>query len=228
MNKGKTKTAKWIFFSVILTLGLMPFLWLQQGCTGNYPPITAFVPPPFTPTFTPTPEIITFNGISSVPPGWSAALNSGTLTVPGLVLSTAQNQESSCSSSCNSLLTGPLVFSATGQSVNIEFDYPSNTDLTGRTISLYYYLDALPSNQPYGQMYVQDGGPGYAYGSLGFAGGTFALTAGAWTQASIQSTQSSVNPAQILKFGAQIGTGTGAGVNTFHTVNFYVDHVIIQ
>jgi hypothetical protein len=165
---------------------------------------------------------MTFDGIGSVPTGWISALNSGSLTVPSLALSTAQNQENSCSSGCNSLLTGPLVFSAANQSVNIEYDFASTgKDLTGKTISLYYYLDAAPSNAPYGQIYIQDT-PNYNYQSVGFS----SVINGTWTKVSIPANQGGVNPAKILKFGVQIGTG-GTGT-TFNTVNFYVDNVTIQ
>ncbi len=227
MNQIKVKTPRWFLFSALFTMSVMSILWLQQGCTANYPPITAFVATPAPPTPTPGPVTVTFDGISLVPTGWIDAVNSGTLTLPGLVLSAAENEDTSCSSNCNSLLAGPIVFSAAGQSVNIEYDYSSTgMNLSGKTISLYYYLDALPSNVPYGQMYVQD--TNYNYQSLGFAGGSFALTKGAWTQASIPANQGGANSSAILKFGAQIGTGTSSGVNTFYTVNYYIDYVTIE
>ncbi len=219
-------TKKWILFSIFFIAGMISLLSLQQGCTANYPPISSFIPTPAPPTPTPGPVTMTFDGITLVPTGWISAVNSGTLTVPGLVLSSAENEDS-CSSECNSLLAGPIVFSASGQSVNIEYDYPTaGMDLSGKTISLYYYLSALPSNVPYGQMYVQD--TSYNYESLGFAGGSFALTMGAWTKASIPANEGGANSASILKFGAQIGTGTSSGVNTFFTVNYYIDYVTIE
>jgi hypothetical protein len=211
-----------------MTVGMASLLWLQQGCTAKYPPVSAFVAPPATSTPTPGPIFMNFDGISSVPAGWISSNNGGTISVPGLVLSAAQNEDTPCTSGCYSLLAGPIVFSAAGQSANIEYDFASTgVDLTGRTISLYYYLDVLPSNQPYGQMYAQDDATGgYNYQSLGFAGGSFALVAGTWTQASMPATQGGLNPTEIFKIGAQIGTGNGGTV--FHTVNFYVDNLAIQ
>src|ERR1700690_2480121 len=193
MNKGKMKTAKWVFFSMVLTLGMMPLLWLQQGCTGNYPPVTAYAHLPFTPTSTPTPIIITFDGMgSTVPSGWQSNNNAGTISIPALVMSSAQNQESSCSSGCYSLLAGPISFFAPNQAANIEYDFSTATNLPATsTISFYYYVDLPPSNQPYGQMYVQSGG---TYGSSGFS-----LATGAWTQVSVPVTQSGVDHTAVTK-----------------------------
>jgi hypothetical protein len=183
--------------------------------------------PSFTPTSTPGPVTFTFDGINVVPAGWVSVVNSGIITVPALMLSSAQNEESSCASECYSLWAGPITFSATGQSADIQYDYSSpGLNWTGKTISLYYYLDALPSNIPYGEMYVQD--TNYDFASLGFGGGSYALTAGAWTKVSIPANQGGVDSAKILDFGAQIGTGNSSGANTFNTVNYYIDYVTVQ
>jgi hypothetical protein len=227
MDKGKMKKQKWVLFSTLFIVGMMPLLCFQQGCTANYPPISSFVATPAPPTPTPGPVTITFDGITVPPAGWIAAVNSGAIIVPALAVTAFydQNQDSSCTSGCKSLWTGPIIFSAANQSVNIEYDYSSaGMDWSGKTISLYYYIDAKPSNQPYGQMYVQD--TNYVYGSLGFAGGSFALTSGAWTQVSIPANQSGVNSSKILKFGAQIGTGSGG--TSFNTMNYCIDYVTIQ
>ncbi|GEM_PF-3810164 len=225
MKEKKMKTAKWMLLSAFVILGMLPVLWLQQGCKGNYPPVASMLQPPFTPTPTPGPIFMSFDGISSLPSGWVSSIASGTFADPALLLSTGQNQESSCTTSCHSLLAGPIVFSAANQAANIEYSFPAGTAgtyLVGKTISLYYYMDALPSSASYGQIYVQSGAAnGYNYKSVGFA----SMTAGVWTQASIPANQGGVDSTDIWKFGAQIGTGSGSG---FNSVNFYVDNVAIQ
>lgn len=181
------------------------------------------------PTFNSTyPFIWNNDNYCAVPTGWSTNNNSGTITVPGLALSSAQNYTVACSSNCGSLLAGPIPFTAANQSANVEYVFPSGTtgtDITGKTISAYYYLDATPSNAGYGQMYIQDSAT-YDYQSLGF-GGTYALTTGAWTQISIPANQGGVNPAKIWKFGIQIGTGASA-TSGFQNVNLYIDDMTIQ
>jgi len=53
-------------FSVLFLAGLLPVLWSQQGCTGNYPPLTAMV---VTATYTitpiPTPAYPTCTNVST-------------------------------------------------------------------------------------------------------------------------------------------------------------------
>jgi hypothetical protein len=181
------------------------------------------------PTFSASyPFIWNNDNYCALPSGWSSNNNSGTIAVPALALSSAQNYTVACSSNCGSLLAGPIPFTAANQSANLEYVFPSGTtgtDITGKTISCYYFLDATPSNAGYGQMYIQDSAT-YNYQSLGF-GGTYALTTGVWTQISIPANQGGVNPAKVWKFGIQIGTGASA-VSGFQSVNLYIDDMTIQ
>jgi len=183
------------------------------------------------PTFNSTyPFIWNNDNYCTLPSGWSSNNNSGTIVVPSLLLSTLQNHTIGCSSTCGSLLMGPIPFTAANQVANVEYVFPNTTggtDITGKTISAWYYLDAAPSNAGYGQMYIQDGViGGYNYQSLGF-GGTYALTIGAWTQISIPANQGGVDPTGVWKFGIQIGTGASA-ISGFQNVNLYVDDMTIQ
>ena len=166
----------------------------------------------------------------TVPSGWSSNNNSGTIIVPSLLLSILQNHTIGCSGTCDSLLMGPIPFTAANQVANAEYVFPNGTggtDITGKTISAWYYLDATPSNAGYGQMYIQDGSIGsYNYQSLGF-GGTYALVTGVWTQVSIPANQGGVDPTGLWKLGIQIGTGASA-VSGFQSVNLYVDDMTIQ
>jgi hypothetical protein len=168
----------------------------------------------------------------TVPLGWSSNNNGGSIIVPSLLLSTAQNYTVGCSGTCDSLLMGPIPFTAANQSANVEYVFPNGTtgtDITGKTFSAWYYLDAAPSNAGYGVLYVQDGANGvspYDYQNYGF-GGTYALTIGAWTQISIPANLGGVDPTNIWKLGIQIGTG-GSATSGFQNVNFYVDDMTIQ
>lgn len=184
------------------------------------------------PTFNSTyPFVWNNDNYCTAPSGWSTNNNGGSLTVPALMLSTAMNNTSACSSGCGSLLAASIPFTAANQAINIEYVFPngnSGTDITGKSISAYYYVDVAPADNSYGQLYVQDGPTGgYAYGSLGFGGGTYALTIGAWTQVTIPANQGGVDPSQVLKFGFQIGAG-GTATTNFQNVNFYLDDITIQ
>jgi hypothetical protein len=204
--------------------------------------------PTSSPTLTPTSTITStpsgpsvfqnFDGSSSVPTGWSSNNNNEgtTITVPALAISTAQFHSSPNSAWIQ------IPFTIAGESANIQYAYTSNpgvaancANLTGKTISFYYYVDVAPSAGAYGTVWVQDGGTpvspatAYDYQSYGFAGGTYAVAIGAWTQASIPANQGGVDPSDIWQFGIQIGTGTGTGSGTSDaTVNFYIDDVTIQ
>ncbi len=210
----------------------------------NTPAITATptitnTPGSGTNTATPTATVYTwttenFNGLSSVPSGWSSNNNGGpaTFVVPAVQFSSAEYY-GTCSSGCQSLWI-EVPFAAASQEANIQYAFTSNpsgycTNLTGDTISLYYYLDAAPSSGAYGQMFIQGGAAdSYDYQSYGFQG-TYALTIGAWTQVSIPANEGGVNPSDIWQFGVQIGTGTGSNSGTDDsTVNFYIDEVSIQ
>jgi hypothetical protein len=197
--------------------------------------------PTATPTITSTPSgpsvFQNFDASGSVPTGWVSNNNSTTgLTVPGLAISTAQFHSSPNSAWIQ------IPFTAANQAANIQYSYTTNpgvsancANLTGKTISFYYYVDVAPSGGAYGTLWVQDGGTpmspatAYDYQSYGFAGGTYALTIGAWTQTSMPANQGGVDPADVWQFGIQIGTGTGANSgNNDATVNFYIDDVTIQ
>jgi hypothetical protein len=198
--------------------------------------ITSLAPPTATPTgcvpaptFTPAyPFTWNNDAYCTLPAGWSTNDNSTGISVPGLALSTAQNYTPACSTGCGSLLAGPIPFTAANQAANVEYVFPNGTtgtDITGKTISAYYYLDVTPSNGGYGQVYIQTGAnslPTYNYQST-----LFTLVTGAWTQVSIPANQGGVDPANIWKFGFQIGSGSGA-TSGFQNVNFYIDDITIQ
>lgn len=197
--------------------------------------------PTDTPTNTPgplfSPVTWTFDDAGSTPTpavtGWSSNNNGGSIAVPAPGLSSLFNQESGCSSGCNSLWL-QVPFTAANQTANLEYAFGSDpnsgvVNLTGMTISLYYYLDGAPADQSFGQLYIQGGAADtYWLQSHAFSGGTGTLVTGAWTQETIPaSIISPYNPAYIWKFGVQIGTSNTASSN-FQNVNLYIDNVVIQ
>ncbi len=158
-----------------------------------------------------------------MPAGWASGNGSTVpLAVPALSISTAEAYSGSNSAWIQ------IPFGAAGQAANIQYDFgdPSdldeNTNLTGETISLYYYVDANPSNEGNGQLFVQEGGPSFNWQGLAFS----ALTIGAWTQVSIPANQGGVDPSNIWQFGIQLYAGNTS--TSWSTVNLYIDNVIVQ
>ncbi len=58
MRKANKRKARWFLFGALLALSLPPLSWMQEGCTGKYPPASAMVataiPTPAYPTCTNT------------------------------------------------------------------------------------------------------------------------------------------------------------------------------
>ncbi len=213
MSKRKMKTSKWVFFSAFLMLGMMSFSWLQQGCTGNYPPIAAFVPPPFTATPTPTPFNNTYNFENNTAQGWTATGGN----IPGVVMTLAAPGDITPLYCLN--LYAP--FTANNTSAGIVHTFPS-IDLTGGGIQCEMWIDAgtVVGGFPGGQIFPSDGtNVSYSY----YAN----LTQGAWTALSLSfptSIYGGVNMSKVTSIIIQAATG---GSGTVIPGNVKIDDIHI-
>ncbi|HUO58413.1 MAG TPA: hypothetical protein VMV05_09600 [bacterium] len=192
-----------------------------------------------TPTNTPTATAtaytwttVDFEGSSSVPSGWFSSGESGFAAFSALAISTVQNHTISGTNA----LQASITFSGANQAADFGFQFNtnpggvSNTNLTGLTISLWFYIDQAPgltagsANTGIYQFWIQDGAPSYNWQSNNFSWASPPV--GTWTQISIPANQGGIDPSDVWKFGLQLGTGSQAA--TGQTVNLYIDDISIQ
>ncbi len=175
---------------------------------------TATSTPTITFTATPTSTVDTFpaEGFeeTSVPTSWESWHVGSTATV--LALSTAQAHTGSQSAYTQ------VTFTAGGQLGQIQDYLTKPLNLTGKTLSFWYYIDQLPSaSGSTGGIYVE---------SLGGNGGegNLVLQTGVWIKVTCPISMAG-DPSSITNVGFYIESGS---TGPFNTVNFYMDDVTIQ
>jgi hypothetical protein len=166
----------------------------------------------FTPTATSTVDAFTTESFeeASIPTGWESWHVGSTATA--LALSTGEAYDGSKSAYTQ------VVFTASGQLGQIQVLFNPVLNLTGKTVTFWYYVDNLPSasGSTVGVYVNSNSGDGGT--------GNLAITTGAWTKITCPISVAA-SPSAIYEVGIVISSGS---TGPFNTVNFYVDDVSIQ
>lgn len=219
------KTSQITRLAVSLSFLFLTALYL--GCPSQNSPTSPQAPaatatqtnsPTCTLSPTPTATVYTFTpqGFegASVPAGWTSWAVGATFSP--LALSSAQAHTGSKSAYAN------ITYSGANQLGQIYIVFNPAVNLTGKNVTLWYYLDKLPASTG-NQLEI------YANSLGGDGGADTALVIGTWIQITypLSYTPGGVNPSSVWEVGIVLYT-TGAATGPFNTVNLYVDDVSIQ
>ncbi len=187
---------------------------------SNTPTITNTATETFTATVTPTSTVDTFpaEGFeeSSLPTGWRS-WSSGETASP-LALTIAESHSGS-QSACATFL-----FSGAAQFGEIFYNFNPPVNLTGKSISFWYYINQLPDAS--GNQLGLDVDTLYGDG-----GESVTLTTGVWTQITypiIYGGHGSIDPTAVWEITISLYTGASGTSGPFNTVDFYLDDFSIE
>jgi len=192
-----------------IIVGAGPVVTVTGSATPNSTPNTSPTPIPTVQTFAPE----GFEG-GSLPAGWSSGSVGATAT--SLSLSGAQFH-----TGIHSALT-TFIFSGSAQSGQAALHFNPAANFTGKTLSLWYFIDQLPAGSGNNLQIFVDTLPGNS-------GQFMSLVVGAWTEATFTLVTGSgdFDPTAVSAVGLSLSTSDTA-IGPFNTVNFYIDDVAIQ